>query len=306
MNKIIRFFIVIISIFIISMSSIYGSVKKILILNSDSSNKKYLLYENSYRKNLYPETIVVKADSKNMNSQKFRELVKDENPDLIFTVGSLAYQTAVNANSMKPIVFSGIVNWKRFPVGKNVYGVANEFKSGMQLFTFRNFFPKIKKLGIIYSPSMNKEWIQNIQEISKQMDFIVISKALDHQDQIKDTLDDLIPRVDAMWLIADPAIVSNRDQLIKYFQKTNKAGKMIFTYNDLFTRVGATLALAIDMNTFGSQAASLTYSVLNNENLRSKIYYPAGVFITVNLKKIQELGIEVNYSVLNTANKIIK
>ncbi|MFC1617427.1 ABC transporter substrate-binding protein [Candidatus Margulisiibacteriota bacterium] len=282
--------------------------KKVLIFNSDSTSPKYNSYEKEYLKQLSSNIIVEKVDENNiyMNLNSLEYILKTKKPDIIFCIGSLAYQAASQVAKGHNKLFCGILNWKRFNVENKAFGIANELPARMQLFTIRNYFSDIKKLGIIYTPQMNKEWIKEVNKIASQMDFQIISKPVNNPEQVLTSLDGIINEVDALWLIPDPSVVTNKKLLNEYFKRANQANKMIFTYNDFFVKAGAALALTADIRTIASQAVIMTESILEKGKILQKIQYPAGIHITVNLKKINQLNANLNYKALRSANKILK
>ena len=93
--------------------------------------------------------------------QRVQDFLYDEYPDLIYCIGTKAYLIAQKFVSERNIVFSSIINWQRLPVTEKTYGVSNELHPGMQMTMYRYVFPAVKRIGVLYSKSFNREWLRD-------------------------------------------------------------------------------------------------------------------------------------------------
>jgi putative ABC transport system substrate-binding protein len=116
----------------------------------------------------------------------------------------------------------------------------------------------------------------------------------------------LLPNIDALWLISDPVIVSNKKILTEVFKECDQHKVPVFTYHDAFTAYGAMLIVSVDDATIGRQSAGLSNDLLAGVKMVEKIQYPAGTHIIFNLKKAKEFKLLYNEQALGAVNQLVK
>ena len=125
----------------------------VIVLSSDRSIRKYAEAEKGFTHQL---TTSPKIYNLKKESNAVGNVVRDE-PSLIYAIGSNAFASVQkNVGGDTNVVFSSVINWKRFPLHKNIYGIAAEVPIGYQLTMFRYIFPKVKKIGVLYSKKYNQ------------------------------------------------------------------------------------------------------------------------------------------------------
>ncbi|MCK5876166.1 MAG: hypothetical protein KAG43_00920, partial [Candidatus Marithrix sp.] len=274
----------------------------ILIINSDKSVKKYLKIQQEFE----TELSEVKITEINLAESSLTDNLS--NPLLVYAIGSKAYNQASTTFKNKPLIFSSMINWRRFDINSNTYGVALELPAEMQLFMYSYLFPDIHTLGVLYSENHNSQWFELAVSQAEEVGLSLHGQAVSDTSKVSQELKKLLPKVDALWLISDPTILHNSNQVQQIFDITAAVKKPIFAYNTLFTKYGAILTIAADLPTMGRQAAYLAQSVLEQQvdTTEEKIQLPAGSNVTLNLKKIREYDININHSALSSVENIIQ
>ncbi|MBE9563175.1 MAG: hypothetical protein IMF12_09980 [Proteobacteria bacterium] len=273
----------------------------ILIINSDKSVEKYLIIQQEFE----AELSEIKVTGINLAEESLQDNLL--NPLLIYAIGSKAYSQASTKFKNKPLIFSSMINWRRFDITSNTYGVALELPAEMQLFMYSYLFPDIRNLGVLYSESHNSQWFDLAVSQAKEVGLSLYGKAVTNTTDVSQELEKILPKIDALWLISDPTILHNANQVQQIFDTTAAMKKPIFAYNTLFTKYGAILTIAADLPTMGRQAAYLAQNILDQSiDEEEKIQLPAGSSVTLNLKKIREYGININHSALSSVENIIQ
>lgn len=290
----------------ISGSLIASEHNSVLILNSDVSINKYSLANTEFKSKVTNLIDEIDLGSKWMNENDIKNRILKLDPDIIYCIGSKAYQMAYKIEKNKNIVFSLIINWHRLPIGKNTYGISNELPQSMQLTMYRYFFPDTNKIGVLYSKDYNKEWFNTALESAEEMDIDIIGKSVSKQSEIKTVLKKLLPNVDALWLIPDPIVMRDIDSVKMIFNESKGAGKPIFAYDKAFINLGASFVLSADISTIGKQAAAIVNEIQTGEEVSNRIQNPAGSYIILNMKKVKEYGINLNIEALDSVNEIIE
>ena len=117
----------------------------VIVLNSDVSIDKYSVAHTEFKSIMSNVADEIDLGSKWLDEEGIKKKIIEIDPDIIYCIGSKAYQMAYKMRRGRKLVFSLMINWKRFPVRKNVYGVSNELPQIMQLTMYRYFFPDLHK-----------------------------------------------------------------------------------------------------------------------------------------------------------------
>jgi putative ABC transport system substrate-binding protein len=280
--------------------------KGVIILNSDMSIYKYSLAQSELKSKITHLKGEIDLGSKWIDEKKIKKMILDVNPDIIYCIGSKAYQMAYKLAGEKNIVFSLVVNWRRHPIGKGTYGISNEPLQGIQLMMYRYFFPDVSKIGILYNKTYNKEWFDIAVESAKDVGISIIGKSISKPDKIESALNKLLPKVDALWLIPDPIVIYDIESVNKLFGQCQAAGKPIYTYDKAFADLGATLIMSADIPTMIRQSAEIVFSILEGRKIEEKVQNPAGSHIMLNMKKVEEYGLNLNIEALDSVNEMVR
>jgi putative tryptophan/tyrosine transport system substrate-binding protein len=279
---------------------------KVLLINSDSGVEKYKMTQEEFKKAFSRPVREINLNDKKWGISEVEDLLYDENPDLIYCIGSKAYLIANKFTAEKPVVFSSVINWQRLPVTKKTYGVSNELPSGMQITLFRYVFPSVKRIGIIYSEQYNSQWFDKTREEAGKIGVTIIGQKVARNKDFLNSVKLLLPNIDALWLISDPVIISDKKIITEVFKECDQHRIPVFTYHDIFTQYGAMLIVSVDDATIGRQSAGLSNDILSGARFEERIQYPAGSHIILNLKKIKEFSLPYNQQALGIVNQVIK
>lgn len=282
-----------------------AETSRILLINSNAAVSKYAIVQNEFINNVNGQVLKVDLAGREMDEDELAKVVAYD-PDLVFCIGAKAYSFAYKTFRHKYLVFSSIINWLRIPRTDKTYGVSNELHTRMQIFMFRSIFPKVKKIGIIYSKRFSRQWFNNARTHARDMGLEIIGKSVSRKGRTISSLRRLLPDVDALWLISDPLVMPEKKYLYKILDRCDREKVPVFSYHDAFAEVGASLIVSADVPTIGRQAAGITMEILSGGKIDDPVQFPAGSHITLNLKKVESYGIEYNHSALSSVNNIIK
>ena len=279
---------------------------KVLLINSDARVEKYKLAQEEFTRALSRSVRTINLEDTQWKAAELENVLYDEYPDLVYCIGSKAYLTAHRYISEKDIVFSSIVNWQRLPVTKKTYGVSAELHSGMYMTLYRYIFPGVKKIGVLYSEQYNSQWFNKTRAEAQEMGIDIIGRPIAESKHTLDALKELMPRIDALWLISDPLIMGDKENLMELFKACDAKKLPVFSYQDIFIDYGALLVVSVDEPTIGRQAAGIASEILSLGKSDEKVQYPAGSHIILNLKKVKEYGLQYNEAALSAVNQIVE
>lgn len=282
---------------------------KILVINSDTSLEKYRESQEEFKKVISHPVLEVDLGDEKLEISDVEDLIYDEDPDIIYSIGTKAYLIANKYAKKKHIVFSSIINWLRLPTTESTYGVSNELHVGQEITLFRLFFPNVRKIGMLYSKKYTEEWFKNTRKEVKEMkemgvEIEIIGRSVSERKQVIPDLKKLLPRVDAFWLIPDPELMSTKEDLLKILQECDAQKVPVFSYHEAFVDLGAILVVFADNLTIGRQAAGIVREVLSGNKMEEKVQFPAGSRIIFNLTKVKEYGLQYNEDAIGMANEV--
>ncbi len=287
--------------------ALHPEPRRVMLVNSDASVEKYRAAQEAFKKTWPYPVLEVNLGDRRWSDQRIENLLYDEYPHLVYCIGSKAYFTANKYIGERNIVFTSIINWARLPVTESTYGVSNELHAGMQLMTFRYIFPGIKKIGVLYSDKYTVEWFRQTREQAGEMGMEIMGEKVAERKHAAAALKNLLSRIDAFWLISDPLVMSDKGALLAIMNACDAEKIPVFSYNDVFARLGSVLVVSVDAETIGRQAAIIAGKVVSGDAAKKrKIQYPAGSRVTLNLKKALEYDLKYCEDSLGSVNTLIE
>jgi len=280
---------------------------KILIINSDDTVIKYREVKEAFKLQIAPNMVRI-IDFKIQDAKEpevLEKLIKSESPDIIYAIGSNAYQLAAQYSGDKPLLFSSVINWERFGRGINKYGVANELSLSQEMSLLRYVLPDLKRVGVIYDPHFSTERIAEARIQTNELGLKLVELKVEGADDLEEKLNSLLSEIDVLWVIADPGVLADNATVQKIFAMSAEMKKPIFTYADGFVALGASLIIAADTPTMGRQAANIAKSILQHESIKEPIQTPAGSTITLNTCQLSKISVDFNSDALDSINKLI-
>lgn len=281
---------------------------KILIVNSDGTVEKYRIARDNFQQEIeHFGGKVIDLDLRaSDDGATIERIIGSESPDLIYSIGSKAYQLTSKVSREKPVLFSSVINWQRFGRNNNSYGVANELSMVQELSLMRLMLPGATRIGIIYNPLYSKERVAQARAEAAELGLQLIEQTVGNNDYLRRALDNLLPKIDVLWLIADPGILTDRQVVTQIFSAVEKYQKPIYAYSDAYLSLGASLVVAADTPTIGRQAANLAESILKHEKISDPVQTPAGSHITLNICQLGKLRARYNEDALDSVNQLLE
>lgn len=281
---------------------------KILIINSDSQVEKYRQTEQEFRHELNSKPIqILSSNLDKINAPEDLEtLIQNEQPDLVYSIGSKAYQLADQAKINKPLLFSSVINWQRFSQNANTHGIANELSLSQELSLMRYLLPGALRIGVLYDPRFSKERISEARSYAQELGITLVEQAIDDSARVAPTLTSMLPNIDLLWLIADPGVLNDKTTIEQIFRLCEQAHKPIYAYSDAFLAYGASLVVVADIPTIGRQVANLAESILRKETIAKSVQSPAGSHIILNQCQLAKIQAQVNQDALDSVNRIVE
>jgi putative ABC transport system substrate-binding protein len=148
--------------------------------------------------------------------------------------------------------------------------------------------PSVKKLGVLYDPVYNAEFVNQASGYAPDIDFEIIPLVISSRKEIPIVLKQNWKKLNALLLIPDRTVISER--IVQYIIKEAILKKVaVIGYNRFFYESGAALAFILDYREIGRQTGILAFRMLSGEGCKK---VPPLFHAWVNRRVIQKLGIE--------------
>ena len=276
---------------------------RVLVLNSDTSISRYLEVQDAFNASLATPAMTVDMAKEAPTESALKRVLDRENPATVYCIGAKAYQLASRVSKDRTIILSSAINWERFPARKQRHVIANELPAAVQLTLFRHFFPKLQRIGVLYTRDINRQWFEQAQAGAKEVGVELVGVNVRRSSEIAGVLRDLAPKVDAIWVTPDPVVLETEASVRFLFERCHTLQKPVFAYSPAFAELGATLILAPDMPTIGRQAAAIVADLASNPQ---PVHTPAGSEVTLNLARVKAYSLDLNRDALDSVNHLVK
>jgi putative ABC transport system substrate-binding protein len=160
----------------------------------------------------------------------------------------------------------------------------------VQVRTLADTFPSLRKIGLLFDPAHNQWFFDAAVSAgnSGQAGVEIVPLAVTARNRIGQVLKDGLGRVDAVWMIPDQTVIS--EKLIQYvIKQALYADTGVIGYNAYFTRAGAFFSFEFDYQTLGRQAGESIIDILAGEPC---IPVPPVFDTRVNQKMVEKLGLK--------------
>lgn len=242
-----------------------------------------------------------------------QSLVKDK-VDLIYAIATPAVQSAKQATSEIPILFSAVTDpvkseivdsWDN--VGGNITGTSDMAPTATQLKMFKQLDPSIKTIGIMYNTSeANSEiQIEEVKSLAPAEGFEIKTVGVTNVNELPQAIDSLFGKVDAVYNLSDNLIAKSVELVSK---KLIDYKKISVSAEESQVAGGILITNGLSYYELGKQTAKMAKEILIDKKDISSI--PVGVaektITTVNEKTLEALGLDPNLPLLKDAVKVGK
>jgi putative ABC transport system substrate-binding protein len=170
-------------------------------------------------------------------------------------------------------------------------GISLRIPVPVQVGTLADSFPSLQKIGLLFDPTHNQWFFDAAVTAAEtwQAPFEIVPMPVTARNQIARVLNDNLGRIDAVWMIPDPTVIS--EKLIQYvIKQALYANAGVIGYNAYFIRAGSFFSFEFDYRELGRQAGDVMNGFLAG---RPCISVPPVFDTRVNMKMVEKLGLTV-------------
>lgn len=307
-------FLVLLSIFWISACS--NSEKKIAIVNLmqhpvldavENETKEYLFKHGYTMENGY------QVVTKNLNGQKellttvVNEIV-NQNPEIIIAITTPVAQSFYGKIKC-PMVFSLVTD----PIEaglmdsieqtkSTITGTSDIFPYEKQLELIRQIHPTATKLGLIYDPgeAPARFALTQLKKLCPKYGFDLIIKPATASNEVPQAAKSLIGQAEIFFVSSDNTVIESVPSLVSICI----ANKIPLYVGDTGSvEKGGIATCSVSYENFGNKTGELAVRLLKGER-NIPIYTPKNYEIVLNTKSAELMGVVLDSSLLNNADKV--
>lgn len=245
--------------------------------------------------------------------------IMGEKPDLILAIATPTAQSCAQALKKSPhmqntpFLFTavtdplaaGLVRDLAHP-GGNITGVSDLLPVDKHMEMVREFFPKLKTLGVMYNSgeANSKATVETIRAEGKKMGFEVADATVSKSSEVYQAAKSLLGKADAIFIPTDNTVVSALESAIKVC--TQNKMPLFCADVDSVAR-GAVAAMGFDYYQHGYQTGDMARRILEGANPGdTPVETQKTLQLHLNLRYAELMGVNVPDTVLSKADKVYK
>lgn len=234
--------------------------------------------------------------------QVFEKINKD-GVKLIYTLGTIATDTALDKTTGLPIVAGLILKTDKLK-NRNATGVTLDFPLETQFKMMRRLLPKAKTIGVLYNSAQNRQFILNASEIAKRMSFKLEAHEVRSPKDLPEALKEISRSAEAIWGINDSAVFTpETTKHILLFSYRNQIPFIGLSYE--WVKAGALYSLDRDYKGIGAQCGEMAANILKGSSADSiPVASPQNIWYSLNLRAAKQMKIEFSEAVVQGAQAV--
>ncbi len=225
-------------------------------------------------------------------------------PEVVVAVGLQAATLVHDRLPRTPMVYALVPSPERHDlVGSGVTGVAADVAPAAELGALQSLVPDVRSVGVVVGPD-ERDWTREATAAARRLGLQLEVATITSVDEVGPRVRDLLTRVEALWMPADPAIASP-DVFRFMLQESVEHRCPLFTFAPGLVRAGALAAAAPDLDWVGRRAAEAVRRVQSGE--RAGDVPPTGVqrvHVFANLATARAIGRELPPDALRHAEVV--
>lgn len=249
-------------------------------------------------KNIKIEYQNANGDQSNLKTMAAK--LVDDHSSVIFGITTPAAQAVANSTSRTPIVLgavtdpkgAGLVKNNQHP-GGNITGVSDQAPINEQLRLIKEFMPRLKTLGVIYTSS-DSSAVAGYHQIArecKKMGISLKAYSIANSNDLNQVSEQMLSQVDAVIVPTDNTIAGAMQTLVK---NANAANKPIFPAAGTMVKQGGVATYSVNQYDLGVRGAKMTVAILKGKKPSNMpIEFVRHGQPILNLKQARKLGLNV-------------
>jgi len=177
-----------------------------------------------------------------------------EHPDCVVAVGLRAALFARDHLPRVPIVYCAVQNPEEHNLASAwITGVRTEVSPEAELAALRRAVPDAKRVGLFFGRVAETRVLERARAAAAQSGIELVEARITDLGDLAHTARDLAPRVDALWMPADP-VLATPEAFRFLLELSLRMRRPLFVFSDALVRAGAYAGLEPDFEHAGALA----------------------------------------------------
>lgn len=249
----------------------------------------------------------VDADANRRLCDSLRRL----HPAVLIPVGTSATSYATTCGLNIPVVFASVLYpgisgfLDQNPNLPPISGASLDIPFEIQFRHFQKICPRIKSVGLIYSP-MTEAMVAPAVQSAKSLGIDLEAVKIDGERDLPRALESLLSHCGALWSLADPVVFSPQGTKFILLQ-TMKRNIPVMGFSRTVVESGALFALDFDYKAIGRQAGAIVDKLLDGKQSSGReVTVPDIIWFHYNQKTSENLGITVPSELVAIAKEVYR
>ena len=250
------------------------------------------------------EVYALRGDGSTMRQGE--QEIKAKGAQLLFTLGSLATQGAVEHLAEFPILATLVLSADELKQAPNATAVVLEFPVEIELQWLHRILPQQQTIGVLFNPKENQNRITTATQVAHNLGLKLLAQEVKTPQELPHALDALAQHADVLWGIADQTVFSPQTaEPILLFSFRNHipfAGLSM-----AWVKAGALYALDRDYTDLGAQCGALALQILHGTQAHTLPFAPPRkVTYALNLRTANHMKIDISQPLIDGARQIFR
>lgn len=261
---------------------------------------------NGFKSSMPSNTRFIEYDLKGDTDfgRKYASKIRASGVDLVLAVGLKAAIAARLEIFDVPVVFCMVLHPSKYDLkANNMVGVAAKPSIGQQLSFLHMVMPSLKRIGYLYDPGKTPRLPAETVNQARQLGITFIDRQVRTEEQVPLALRELLPEIDALWLISDSTVLS--EESFSFLLRAAFDRRVpVIGFDPEFVRRGALMSFWFDSAEVGHEASQVARAILDGLPVPSPKTFLPKQRISLNLGTAEYLGITIPTHVQNLIDEV--
>jgi putative ABC transport system substrate-binding protein len=248
-------------------------------------------------------------DNPTAGRDELRKLRSVNRPDLIFALGTPAFQLVVSEITDVPVVHAMVFNPFSVPnaSGKNISGISMNPSANQVIAILKELNPKYRRIGVLFDPSRSGPLISLARSAAQKEGVQLVAREIRAAADIAAALKSLENEIDILWLWPDDIYLTD-DILQRVFLFSFDKKIPVFGLSERHTQMGALISLSYaSAKDIGRQVGEMANRRLGEITTSISPYAsPRQTKLTVNQKTARKLSATIPEALFLRADNAVK
>jgi putative ABC transport system substrate-binding protein len=228
-------------------------------------------------------------------------------PDLVLAVGVWALRAVVSRPPSAPVVYAMVLNPPSVirPDAKNITGASLNVPVEQQIWLFKQL--GAKRVGVVFNEAKTGYLVRRAQAVARDEGIELVTREVNAPKDAIGAIESFQDRIDALWLVPDETVLSQA--VVQHMLLLSLRRKLpLLGITDRHAQMGALFAMTFASGEdIGRQAGELAEAILSGRAVSDMPYTTARkVYLSLNLKTAQKLGLEIPPAIRARATNVIE